>query len=681
MAFGAVSLRPGIDVESTPTASQAGINAGNEVRWRRDGDGTIYVEKLGGWVRYYPFSLGSVPRELHPWQDLNTNKRLAVGCVSSLNVITNGVNGVITPQETITNTSPDFSTTTASPTVTIIDANISNQTLNNLVFVNTPVAVGGLLINGIYSIASIISTHSYTITAAANATGVVSHGGALPIFATTTASPVVTVTLPNHGQSIGSNFFASVPTTASGISISGSYVVQTVADTATFTINAASQATAAGTASMNGGLAQFVYYIAIGPQASSAGYGTGGYGNGGYGTGVSPPTGIGTPITATDWSIDNWGEILLACPQGGGIYQWGPESGLLTAALIKQAPISNISMFVTMPQQIVVALGASFNGAPSPLNVAWCNAGDFTNWTASSTTFAGAYNIPRGSTIVGGLQAPTQNLIWTDLAVWSMQYVNLPLVFGFNQIMSGCGLIGSHAAVLAEGTVFWMSQNQFFRMPAGGGPSALACTVWDAVFQNLNLANVYKIRAGANSAFNEVWWHYPSLASSNGENDSYVKYNHVEGVWDYGKLPTGRSAWIDQSVLGSPLGADPTGLIYQHEQGYDGDGAALNPFLTTGYWVIEEGEQFSFVDQVIPDFTYGTYAGAKTASPVVTLYSVEYPNGPITTYGPYTVSAAVNQIATRLRGRQMAMQISSQDAGTWWRLGRTRFRFAPDGRR
>lgn len=678
MPFGAVVLKPGIDVESTPTASQAGINAGNLIRWKRDAI-TVYAEKLGGWDRFYPFSLGSVPRELHPWQDLNSNQRLAVGCTQSLNVITNGVNGVLTPQLTTTNSSASFATSTSSPTITVTDTNIANPTTNNFVFINTPVSVSGIVLSGIYAIETIASADSYTITAAQNATGIAT-GGVVPTYTTSTGSPVVTVNLPNHSYTVGSDYYASVLTTASGIVVSGSYLVQS-AGTASFTINASSPATGGATTPENNGNVQFIYYIAIGPQAQSSGYGVGGYGSGGYGTGIAAPTGSGMPITATDWSIDNWGEILLACPQGGGIYQWGPESGFETAQLIPTAPISSLSMFVTMPQQILIALGASFTGAPDPLSVAWSTAGDYTNWTPTSTTFAGAYQIPRGSTLVGGLQAPTQNLLWTDLAVWSMQYINLPLVFGFNEIMSGCGLIGSHAAVLAEGTVFWMSQNQFFAMPAGGGPSPLPCTVWDAVFQNLDMANAFKIRAGANSAFNEIWWHYPSLSSPNGENDSYVKFNLVEQVWDYGMLPTGRSAWIDQSVLGPPLGGDPTGLIFQHEVGYDGDGAALNPFLTTGYWVIDEAEQFSFVDQVIPDFTYGTYAGPQTASPVVTLYSVDYPNGPITTYGPYTVSAAVNQVTTRLRGRQMAMQISSQDSGSFWRLGRTRFRFSSDGRR
>lgn len=688
MPFGSVSLTPGFNVEATPTAgsalgintqgytNQIGINSGNMIRWKFG-----MAEKIGGWERFYPFSIGSVPRELHPWQDLNGNQRLAVGATASLSIITQGVNTVITPQQTTTNTLPDFSTQTASPaTITIIDTNIANPTTNNFVFIETPVSVGGVVLSGGYPIQSIITSDSYTILSATAAATTVAHGGVLPTYTTTTGHAQVTVTLPSHDYTVGSSFYAAVPTAVGGVTVSGSYLVQS-STTATFGIIVNAPATSAATVAENNGHVLFEYYITIGPQSTSAGYGTGTYGSGGYGTGVAQPTGLGTPIMATDWSIGNWGEILLACPQGGGIYQWGPESGFQTASLVQGAPISNVSIFVAMPQQILVALGASFTGAPAPLDVAWSDAGDYTNFQPTSTTFAGAYTIPRGSKIIGGLQAPTQNLIWTDLAIWSMQYVNLPLVFGFSEIMSGCDLIGSHAAVLAEGTVFWMSQNQFFSMPAGGGPSPLPCKVWDIIFQNLNMTFASHIRAGANSAFNEIWWHYPSHSSPSGENDSYVKYNLVEGEWDYGQLPTGRSAWIDQSVLGSPLGGDPTGLIFQHEQGYNGDGVALNPLLRSGYWVIGEGEIFAFVDQFIPDFIYGTYAGAKTASPLITLYSVEYPNGPVTTYGPYTVSNAINQIATRVRGRQMAIQIESQDADSFWRIGRARYRFAPDGRR
>lgn len=676
MAFGSVTLKPGVDLLTTPTDSEAGINAGNLIRWKAG-----LVEKIGGWIRYYPVSIGSVVRDLHPWQDLNNNLRLGVGADASLSVITNGVNEGITPQITTTNSTPDFTTTMGSSTVTIVDSNLVDPTVDNSVFIQTPVSVGGLILSGIYPIASIISGTSYTIEAASAAVSSVPNGGAVAVYDTTLDSSTVQVTLNNHGLSNGDSYYVAVGATVGGVTIAGSYLVSN-ASTNTFDIIANAIATASATGSENGGNVRFIYYITIGAGTATTGYGVGGYGLGGYGTGVSPTPGTGTPITAADWSQGNWGEILLANPTGGGVYQWRPGSGFQTAQLVPQAPISNIAIFVTMPQQILVSIGASFDGAPNPLAVAWSDAGDYTAWTPTSTNFAGSYLIPRGSMLVGGLQGPTQNLLWTDLGVWSMQYINLPLVFGFNEIMSGCGLIGSHAAVLAEGTVFWMSQNQFFAMPAGGGPSPLPCTVWDAIFQDLDRTNAYKIRAGANSSFNEIWWHYPSASGGSGENDSYVKFNLVEGEWDNGQLPTtGRSAWIDQSVLGPPLGAGPNGIIYQHEEGYDGDGQALNPYIETGYWVVGEGEDYAFVDQVLPDFTYGTYNAAQTATPILTLYSVDYPNGPRRTYGPYSMAPAVQQITTRLRGRQMAMRIESQDANSFWRIGKCRFRAAPDGRR
>jgi len=676
MAFGAVSLIPGIDTERTQTLNQAGFSNGNMIRWK---DGL--VEKIGGWTRYYAGTVGSIPRTLWGWQDLNTNLRLAVGATASLSVITSGALVDLTPQQTTTNSAVDFSTTNTSTAVTIVDANISNPNTNSFVFINTPVAVGGIVLYGIYAVATIISPTSYTITAASAATSTVANGGAVRSYATTISLAIVTVTLANHGYVVGQNVYHAVSTTVGGITIFGNYIIQTVPTANTYTISAANTATATTSGSENGGNCQFIYYIAIGPQATTSGYGTGTYGSGGYGTGTAPPSGSGTPITATDWSLGNWGEILLANPKGGAIYQWSPSGGFLTAQLVSGAPISSVMMFVTMPQQIVVALGASRTGAPSPMDVRWSAAGDYTVWTATSSNLAGSFTIPRGSQIVGGLQAQTQNLIWTDLAVWSMQFINLPNVFGFNEIMTGCGLIGGHAATVVGSAVYWMSQKQFFRMPSGGGPQPLPCKVWDFIFQDLDTTNAYKIRAGGNAAFNEVWWHFPSSSGGTGENDSYVKYNYVEGEWDCGQLPTGRSAWIDQSVLGAPIGGDPTGLIFQHEQGYDGDGAAIVPYVVTGYWVADEAENFIFTDYFLPDFRFGLFNGSSQGATVlVTLFALDEPNGTARSYGPFSVTSTTPSFQPRARGRQFALLFASQDAGSFWRIGKNRYRWAIDGR-
>lgn len=677
MPYGSVRLVPGVNVEKTPTLNQAGISSGNLIRWR---DGL--VEKIGGWERFYPFTIGSTPRDLHAWQDINTVDHLAVGATTSLSVITDGALLDITPQKTTTNTAPDFSTTSGSPVVTIVDVNITDPTINNSVFIAVPVSVGGLVLQGLYPISAVLNSHSYQIVAASDATSTETNAGTVPVFGTTVGNSSVTVHEIKHGLSVGENVAFLVSTAVGGTTVAGSYIVQSVPDADHFTISVTPAATSTDSKSENGGNVQFIYFVAIGPQAQAQPYGSGLYGDGAYGIGTPAPSGQGTPITAVDWTLGNWGEILMSCPQGGGIYEWSPDSGFLTGRLVPNAPIVNAGMFVAMPFQMLIAYGSSFSGVPTPLDINWCTPGDFTVWNPSSNNQAGGYTIPSGSLIVRGMQAPQQCLIWTDIDLWSMQYIGYPLAFGFSKIMSGCGLIGSHACGVLGNTVYWMSQREFFVMPGGGAPIPLPCSVWDYVFQNLDTANAYKIRCSPNSAFQTISWQFPSLSGGTGENDSYVEFNAVEREWTFGQYPqTGRSAWIDQSVFGPPIAGTPSGLIYQHEVGYDGDGAAINPFFMTGYFVIGEGEDFCFVDQFIPDFKYGLIAGAQTANLLVTLYAVDYPNDVPRTYGPYTVNAAQNFISTRLRGRQVAIRAESLDAGSFWRLGLCRYRFAPTGRR
>lgn len=760
MAFGTVRLIPGVDVNKTPTLNQAGISSANLIRWREG-----LVEKIGGWERYYPFGVGSIPRDLHAWQDINAVDHLAIGATAALFALTDGVLQSITPQTTTTNTPPYFTMSSGSDTVTIIDSNILNPTTNNSVFLATPVWVCGVVLQGLYPISAVLNPTSYQIQAGSDATlssttsvvtmtsanpGVVSwiaHGllanapvfftttgalptnvtpfktyyvlaaglgadvlqfsdvpggtainttagiqsgvhsafansGSVPVLTATNASAAVSVYEQNHDLSVGFTAPFLVSTTVGGLTVFGTYLVQTVPTVNTFTVNAATAASSTQTVPMNNGNVQFVYYVAIGPQAAGVPFGSGLYGAGAYGIGSSSSAQPGTPITAVDWTLGNWGEILISCPQGGGIYQWSPDNGFQTAQLIPNSPLVNNGMFVAMPYQMIVAYGSSFTGVSKPLEINWCTVGDYTDWSPTAENQAGGYVIPTGSTIVRGLQAPQQGLIWTDLDLYSMQYVGPPNVWGFNQIMTGCGLIGSHAVGFLGTTVYWMSQKQFFSMPAGGAPRAIPCSVWDYIFQDLDTANAYKIRCKPNSSFGTIGWEFPSLSGGTGENDSYVEYNAIEGEWTTGAYPeTGRSAWIDQSVLGSPIAGTPTGLIYQHEVGYNGDGAAINPIFTSGYFALGEGEEFFFVDQFIPDFKYGTQSGAQTAEIQVTLFVVNYPYDTPTVLGPYTVTQASNYISTRLRGRQVAFEVQSFDVSSYWRIGLFRYRYSPAGRR
>ena len=277
--------------------------------------------------------------------------------------------------------------------------------------------------------------------------------------------------------------------------------------------------------------------------------------------------------------------------------------------------------------------------------------------------------------IVGALQASQQALLWTDLAIWSMQYVGYPLVFGFNEIAAGCGLIAQHAVVEQGAAIYWMSQKGFFVL-SGGAVSPVPCPVWDFIFQNLGVAQSSKIRAAANSQFNEVSWFFPSASAL--ENDSYVKLNTLTGEWDYGLLA--RSAWTDQSVLGPPIGGAPNGLIYQHETSPDADGAAMDSYFQTGLFTIGEGEDWTFIDQCIPDFKYGFFGQNQSATLNITLMSTDYPWNAPRNYGPYTVTMQKPMFTARARARYFALKVEGEDIGSFWRLGGIKFRAAPDGR-
>ena len=311
--------------------------------------------------------------------------------------------------------------------------------------------------------------------------------------------------------------------------------------------------------------------------------------------------------------------------------------------------------------------------------IAWCDVNNPYQWIALVTNQAGSDRIPTGSRIVSCAQGPQQALVWTDIDVYSMQYTGPPYVYSFNQLGTGCGLIGRKAAGFFNGIAYWMGFRQFY-VNSGAGVEVLPCTVWDVVFQNLYPGQTAwnKIRFFSNALFGEVGWYYPS-ANGTGEVDSYVKYNVNVGLWDYGTL--GRSAWVDQSVLGPPIGADPESkYLYQHETSNDADGAAMLPFFQTGYFTIAEGDFKTFVDLVWPDMRWGQRSEAQNAAVQITFLVADYPGDTPQQFGPYTVTQATKYFNTRLRGRLVAIKISSSDAGTWWRIGALRYRFAQDGK-
>ena len=757
MPFGSVNLIPGVNVERTPTLLRAGISQSSLVRFKDS-----LVQKYGGWEKFYAFQVNGTPRDMHAWQDLNQLDHLSVGTTTQLGLITSGNFVDITPQDLTSDFAPNISTVANSTTVTIVDPNISNVTAYDSVFFNVPVSIGGLILDGLYEIASVTGTHSYTIEAPIQATtteanptatdGTTASGNptlhfastpawvvagmtvydlttptaipvgaqvlsttgstvvmtlnaagagvgtadnivfaSVPVFTTASGSAVISATFIDHGMVSGGpleKVVFAIPTTANGVTIVGDYSVLSVSDTNTFAIQGNTAASASGAFPMNvanSGFAELVYHIALGPLPAGVGYGLGLYGSGAYGFGTSSGSAqVGTKITATDWTSDNWGELLLTCPTGSGIYLYDPTGGFSNASIISTAPPFNTGIFVSISEQILVAFGSSTQEAVGqlrdPLLVQWCTVRDFTNWAVTAATQAGNFRIPIGSKVIAGMAVSNQNLLWTDLDLWAMNYIGPPDVFGFNKIGAGMGAVSLHSVQQLRGSVYWMGPTNFYGYTSNGA-AALPCSVWDAVFQNLNTSFLQNVRAMPNTPYNEVGWLYPSIASVSGECDSYAKMNVTDpgAPWDYG--PIARSAWIDQTILGMPIGASPQGFIYQHETTNDADGAPLTASFTTGEFYLAEGEDYAFVDQVLPDFKWGTFAGNPTAQIHLTFNISNFPGDAPVSYGPYTVTQTTEILSVRFRGRLMSITVASSDLGSFWRLGSIKYRYSPAGRR
>ena len=601
---------------------------------------------------------------------------------NSLGVITSGGSQDITPEQTTVNVAVNFSTTSGSNAVVVVDTG-RNTNDYYVVDIQTQISVGGIVLFGQYKISNpSLNANQYTIYAADLATATVANGGAVPSFTTTTGVNSVSVTLNNHGYLAGDTFPVLIATSVGGVTIYGNYAVISVSNANVFVIAASTTATSGATVSMNGGQAHYVYRNGVGTYPPGTGYGVAGYGFYGYG-GVVPTTYRGVPINATDWTLDNWGQILIANPLGGPIYSWDPTTGTAVANVITAAPTVNQGMFVAMPQRQIIAWGSTFTGIVDPMLVRWCDVNNYDDWTASITNQAGSYRIPKGSRIVQGIQAAQQALLWTDLGIWAMQYSGPPYVYQFNELGTGCGLVGRKAATSMNGIVYWMGQSQFYRL-AGNGVEPIKCPIWDVVFQDLDTANLDRIRIAANSRFGEITWYYPTIGNG-GENYGYVKYNVVLDQWDYGSNSTAnpyvaRSAWINESVLGPPIGAGLNQYLYQHETSKDADGVAMNSYFQTGYFALTEADVKTFIDQVWPDMKWGYFDGTQGANVLLTFYITDYPGTAPVAYGPYTLTQATTYITPRFRGRLVAIRIESNDIGSWWRLGNIRYRAQADGK-
>jgi len=386
------------------------------------------------------------------------------------------------------------------------------------------------------------------------------------------------------------------------------------------------------------------------------GYGYNAYGIFAYGV-ARPDT--GTPIAATTWSLDNWGEYLVACSSWDGkIYEW--QLGFSTptkAAAITNAPVSNKAVLVTQ-ERIIFALGAGGNSR----KVQWCDQENNTQWTPAGDNLAGDYELATPGSLMAGKRVKGVNLLFTDVDVHTAQYVGAPFVYGFEKAASGCGLISAQAVAAIDTAAIWMSKSGFWIYD--GYVKPLPSDVSDYIFENINFAQASKIYAVHVSKFGEIWWFYPS-ASSN-ENDSYVTFNYRENHWNIGTLA--RLAGVDAGVFTYPLMVSSDGYIYEHEVGFAYDSASL--YAESGPIQLGNGDNIMSIRQVIPD-------EQTLGEAVVSFKTRNYPTGSQSSFGPYT---AANPTSVRFSGRQVNMKVTGNTLADW-RIGVMRLDAVPAGKR
>jgi len=559
--------------------------------------------------------------------------------------------------------------------------------------------IGGIYFSGQYDILYILNSYSFTFYAPTVATA--SETNSLNARAVINAGLVAsTITLTCDVSALSpfpSNPLFAVGDTivVSGITPSnwnGTFIVISSSTVNVSFVNSSATGTwvSGGSVAHVGGDVAYVYNINVGTRSTGSPYGQGVYGNGVYNGAGSSQTIPGTEISATNWELDNWGGDLLALPVGfsplpyenGSFYQqaiyiWNPIGGQALAKIIPGSPPTSGGFFVAMPQRQIVAWASSFNGVIDPLLLRWCDVNNYNVWVAQTANQAGSFRLSSGSRIVGAIQGPQQGFVWTDVSLWTMQYSGPPYVYNINLVATGCGLIGRHARAILSGVTYWMGREQFFAI-SGSGVSPLPCPVWDVVFQQLDLANVEKITASANSLFGEITWYYP-IVGGNGEVSNYIRFNTMLNQWDFGVLA--RSAWLDTSVIGPPIGADPVNeYIYQHEISPDADGKAMTPIFRTGWFALEDGNHKTFIDEWWSDIKFGYYGKSQNSTVSLTIYGADFPEQTPVPYGPFTLTENTTFFSPRVRARLLALEFSSNDLGSFWRVGLNRYRYQPDGK-
>jgi hypothetical protein len=388
------------------------------------------------------------------------------------------------------------------------------------------------------------------------------------------------------------------------------------------------------------------------------GYGIASYGSSVYG--VNRP-GLGLVLEASTWSIDNFGELPVMCASHDGRLLIWDLTLSNKVTVVTNAPTGNRGVVVT-PERFLTALGADSN----PRKVQWADQQSLTSWTPAATNQAGDFELSTSGTIMGGRRMRGNTLIWTDTDVHTMTYIGTPYVYSFDRVGSFCGVAGPNAMAALDSVAYWMGTNGFFMYD--GTVKPMPCDVQDYVFSDINKVQSAKVYAGANTAFGEIWWFYPSADST--ENNRYVIYNYREGHWNIGNLS--RTAWTGSGVFSNPLATSPDGILYDHEFGFLADGQPIGNlrYAQSGPTEIGNGDNVIVAQQMLPD--------EKTQGQAVISFKTKFtPEGTEQTFGPYTLTPYT---PVRFTGRQVSMEVLG-NVDEDWRVGNIRIDGVTGGKR
>jgi len=624
MALQKFLFNPGINKEGTDYTAEGGWFDGNLMRFRKG-----FPEKIGGWEKYLPDSFEGTGRKLHGWVTLDGTRLLALGTRFKLYAQSADNYVDITPIRKTSTNSITFAATNGSSVITATDSS-HGANLNDFVTISGAVSLGGVVtaavLNQEYQITSVPTANTYTFTAK------------------DTSGDTVVANSSDSGNG--------------GSGVDGAYQIIV-------------------------GLDVFV---------DGTGWSVNGWGSGTFGS--------TSALTANNqlrlWSLDNFGEDLISNVRAGGIFYWDYTNvsnrpvALSAIAGANFAPTVGLQVLVSDIDRHVIVLGAdpieggSRSEEIDPMLVAFSDQGNPLQWEPLSTNTAGSLRCSAGSQIIGGLRARQETLIWTDVAMYSLQFVGPPLTFGLNLVNEGVSLIGPNAVINTPSGIFWMDKKGFYSY--GGAVAPLPCSVDFYVFSDINEQQSFQVFGFLNKQFDEVGWFYCS--SSSDVIDRYVTYNYVDQTWSIGQLS--RTAWLDEGIEPYPRATGTvsnSNFVYKHETGFDDDGSPMdNVFIESADFDLGEGEDFQFIRGVIPDVKFTGTGTNQTINMV--LKARNYPGDSLTTDQTTPFTSTTTKIDTRARGRQAAIRFESDDDGNdgvreglGFRIGATRLDLQPNGRR